>query len=548
MARKKTVEIDFIADTSKATRGIKNVGDTAEAQGTKFQKMGSAAKIGFGLAAVGVGVAIDFLKDATIAAADDEAAQVDLALALKNTVDATDAQIKATEKYITKTSLATGVTDDELRPALENLVRATGDLDKAQTLLGTAMDISAAKGKPLAAITEAMGKAALGNVGALGRLGIATKDAEGNALTFEEAMAEANRTMGGAAEEAAGTGAGAMARFNVVMEEFKEGIGGPFLNALANGLDALLTFKEELDTPGTQSFWDGVVTGIKEQEDSMKRWENAWKNPVTDRIALGFKQAGEVIGLNFLPNLAEASTAMDTARHSAAGAKSGGIDPLTGATEDLGEATDDTTDSIYGQMDALRAAADPTFALVDAENDLAGAIADAKAAADEHTTKSPEYVEALDKVREAAGRVQGAESTLASTTGVTRRQMEDHLRSLQVFTDAQIDLIIADMERVNAFRFADKQVRIIYKRQPTPDNPYNIPGQHSGGHVEGQFRGQEVLRRMRVGEFVSQSGNPGHNGNGGGPEVIQLVVDGRVLADVVRREKIKDERSGRSWG
>jgi hypothetical protein len=69
---------------------------------------------------------------------EDEKAQRILALTLENTTKATAAQIAEVEKYITKTSLAVGVTDDQLRPAFSRLVRSTKDVEEAQKLLSLA--------------------------------------------------------------------------------------------------------------------------------------------------------------------------------------------------------------------------------------------------------------------------------------------------------------------------------------------------------------------------------------------------------------------------
>jgi hypothetical protein len=94
-------------------------------------------------------------KGAAQAAAEDEAGQVKLAAALARTTGATAAQDAAVEAWITKQEFATGVSDDELRPALAKLASATGDVGEAQSLLTLAMDISAASGKSLEAVTSA---------------------------------------------------------------------------------------------------------------------------------------------------------------------------------------------------------------------------------------------------------------------------------------------------------------------------------------------------------------------------------------------------------
>ncbi|CAB4150051.1 hypothetical protein UFOVP561_22, partial [uncultured Caudovirales phage] len=96
-----------------------------DAKGTQravkeFQKLeGASAKAQFAIkkaavpaaaALAGLGVA---LVGATKAAMEDQAEQVQLALALTNVTGASEAQIKAEEDMITKMSLASGVADSE---------------------------------------------------------------------------------------------------------------------------------------------------------------------------------------------------------------------------------------------------------------------------------------------------------------------------------------------------------------------------------------------------------------------------------------------------
>jgi len=114
----------------------------------EFQSLeGVGAKAGFAIkkaalpAAAAVGALGYALAGATKAAMEDEAAQVELARTLNISASATDAQIAATETMISKMSLASGIADDDLRPALANLARGTKDIDKAQQGLSLAMDI-----------------------------------------------------------------------------------------------------------------------------------------------------------------------------------------------------------------------------------------------------------------------------------------------------------------------------------------------------------------------------------------------------------------------
>ena len=199
---------------------------------------------------------IEFGKASVEAAAADEASQVTLALALRNTAGASDEVIASAEAFIEKTMFATGVTDDELRPALERLTRATGDVGQAQDLLGVAMDVSAGTGKSLQAVTEAMGKAADGNVGALSRLGIATKDASGATLSFDQIVGNLSETFGGQAAAAADTQAGKLAIMKARYGELQEQVGS-----------ALMPIMEELV---------GVLSGVAEWFTSLDEGTQQW--------------------------------------------------------------------------------------------------------------------------------------------------------------------------------------------------------------------------------------------------------------------------------
>src|SRR3990167_966704 len=237
---RRNVFLDFLINDQQARAGLQGVANEAGKTQSRFSQLSGGAKalVG-GFAALAATRVIAFFSEATQAAMADLAAQKQLALALRNTVGATDEQIASTEEFIDKTARATGVVDDQLRPALANLVRATGDVDEAQALLGVSMDIAAARGLDLEKVTVAMMKAHNGNIGALGRLGVATKNAAGETLTFDEAITEASRTMGGATAVAAKTAEGEMRRLNVTISEAKETIGRALIPVVAQGAEVL---------------------------------------------------------------------------------------------------------------------------------------------------------------------------------------------------------------------------------------------------------------------------------------------------------------------
>ncbi|MFZ9922766.1 MAG: hypothetical protein ACO3E4_07635, partial [Candidatus Nanopelagicaceae bacterium] len=157
--------------------------------------------------------------------------------ALKNVTGATQAQISAVEKQILKTSLATGVADDQLRPALQRLAVATGSVTESQDLLNLALDISAATGKSVEAVSNALGKAYEGNTGSLTRLGVGLSAAEIKTLGLEGTVKQLAETFGGAATVQANTFEGQIQRLRVGFDEAKESVGAALLPTLQRLLD-----------------------------------------------------------------------------------------------------------------------------------------------------------------------------------------------------------------------------------------------------------------------------------------------------------------------
>jgi hypothetical protein len=182
------------------------------------------------------------LFDATKGAIEDAAAQNQLANTLRKATGATDAQIAANETFIETQGKLLGVTDDELRPVLGKLARATGSVTDAQKLATQAMDIAAATGKPLTAVTAALEKAYGGNMTALQRLAPEYRQLIKDGASFDEVMTALSVTTGGAATEAANTAQGQFKRLGVALSETKESIGAALLPAI----EAVLPFVTKL--------------------------------------------------------------------------------------------------------------------------------------------------------------------------------------------------------------------------------------------------------------------------------------------------------------
>ena len=136
---------------NKAVKAFKQL----ETNGQRAAFAVRKAAIPAGLALAGLAVAG---LDAAKAAMEDAAASDLLAGQLRRVTGASDAAVASAEDYVTALSMQVGIADDQLRPALGKLATATGDVSKAQDLLGIALDVSAQTSKPLEAVTAGLAK------------------------------------------------------------------------------------------------------------------------------------------------------------------------------------------------------------------------------------------------------------------------------------------------------------------------------------------------------------------------------------------------------
>ena len=238
MAGSRTLKLSILADVADLKKNLDTGSKEVEGFGGKLEKFGKVAAAAFAAAAAAAAAyAVKLAVDGVKAAIEDEAAQLRLANALKNVTGATQAQISAVEEQILKTSLATGVADDQLRPALQRLATATGSVTESQDLLNLALDISAATGKSVEAVSNALGKAYEGNTGSLTRLGVGLSAAEIKTLGLEGTVKQLAETFGGAATVQANTFEGQIARLRVGFDEAKESVGAALLPTLQKLLD-----------------------------------------------------------------------------------------------------------------------------------------------------------------------------------------------------------------------------------------------------------------------------------------------------------------------
>jgi hypothetical protein len=204
--------------TKKAEASLRRMQNVTKSVGNNMNKSLGAIGLGIGLATL-----VNGLKNATKAASDDRKSQGLLANSLRKSIGATDVAIASAEKYIKKTQLSSAVLDDELRPALQSTVRATGSLTKGQRLLDIALDISAETGKDLRSVSGALGKAFNGNTGALKKL------VPGLKLTGD-VIGNLEKQFQGASETAANLDP--YKRLEVTFADIQETIGAALLPAL----------------------------------------------------------------------------------------------------------------------------------------------------------------------------------------------------------------------------------------------------------------------------------------------------------------------------
>jgi hypothetical protein len=252
----RTLKLSILADVDDLKKKLGEADNAVETNSNKISEFGKKAAAAFAVAAVaaaayGTKLAIDGVK----AAIEDEAAQLRLANALRTATGATDDQIKATEDMILKTSLATGVADDQLRPAFQRLAVSTKDTVEAQKLLNLALDISKGKGIELETVANALGRAQDGNTTALGRLGLGLSKAELSTLSFTQVQEKLSNLYGGAAAANAETFQGKMDRLKVGFDEAKESLGVALLPAV----EKFITFLNDTGIPTLNAFIAGLT-------------------------------------------------------------------------------------------------------------------------------------------------------------------------------------------------------------------------------------------------------------------------------------------------
>lgn len=247
MARQLVIEL--VGEASKFTKSLDEAGKSAEGWGDKIANAGKK------MTAFATVPIVGFLGAATKAAAEDAAAQANLAKTLENVLGATSDTTAEVEKFIGKQMKLSTFTDDELRPSMEQLVRSTGELESAQHLMGIAMDVAAGKGIPLEVATQAVAKAQAGQFAAVNKLVPGLVDLSDKNLTARDAVRALATTFEGQAAAATETAAGKTKMMTRDLGELTEQMGSALVPILSKVVDFITPLIEKFSnmSSGTQT-------------------------------------------------------------------------------------------------------------------------------------------------------------------------------------------------------------------------------------------------------------------------------------------------------
>lgn len=224
----------------KASRPIHDIHDAflrLQRDGAKGLGIGLGAAAGlqaFNAAGSAIHEVTGFLKESVSAAIDEEAGIKKLDASLRANVATFSGSTTAIEANIASRE-ALAFSDDDLRGSLALLVGATHDVEKAQTLQATAMDLARFKGIDLASASEALIKVEGGQYRSLKALGIVLKDG----ATATEALAAVQAVAGGQAQAFSETTAGAMESANIAIDDLQEEIGAKLAPAIKDAADVI---------------------------------------------------------------------------------------------------------------------------------------------------------------------------------------------------------------------------------------------------------------------------------------------------------------------
>lgn len=231
----------------KLNKGAKSLGKTLGVS------LGAAAVVAFGK------VTVKAFMDDQKAAAQLSNTVKNLGLAYANT----DIQ-----KFVEKLSLATGVADDDLRPAMQKLLQTTGSVIESQKLLTTAIDISKGSSTDMATVALDLSNAFVGNNKGLKKYALGLSAAELKTASFDKVLKAFNRNFAGAGKADLATVAGQFGLITNAAKEAEETIGSGLIDAFKTltgdtGITNLSTKISQLAT-NIADFFRGLAIGFRD--------------------------------------------------------------------------------------------------------------------------------------------------------------------------------------------------------------------------------------------------------------------------------------------
>lgn len=164
-------------------------------------------------------------------------------------------QTTAVTQFIEQIQRTQGVTEEELRPAFQQLLTVTENVRQAQEGLNLALAVSRGSTKSLAQVSAALSRAYNGDTTALGKLNIGLDKnllLSGNMI---EITNELNRVFAGQATSAAETYAATINKISIASQEASEKIGKSLVEAivLLSGDRGVQKLTSQIDDFGTST-------------------------------------------------------------------------------------------------------------------------------------------------------------------------------------------------------------------------------------------------------------------------------------------------------
>jgi len=241
---------------NKGKKALKDVDKSIKGLTGTFKKLAGAAGIGLSTTAV-----INFGKNAAKAFMEDEKAASRLAMAVKNL--GLGFETPRIEQFISQLSKASGVTDDQLRPAMQKLLQTTGSVKKSTELLTQALDISRGSGVDYETVVNDLSMAYVGNTKGLKKYSLGLTNAELKTMSFADIQAKLTKQFSGANAAYLETYAGKMQILSTAAGEATEIIGKGLVDSLSilagegNTVQPLADSMEQLAT-----YISEVITGL----------------------------------------------------------------------------------------------------------------------------------------------------------------------------------------------------------------------------------------------------------------------------------------------